>query len=447
MHTNNHSPHVVLRLCREYFGTHVSKTYSWRIGQLEALGRLVSENEDAIQAAVASDLGKPSFEGKFAEVWTVAGEVAATISALKSWMKPQSVSTPLALLPAKSYIVSEPFGVVLIISPFNYPVQLALMPLCAAIAAGNVAVIKPSELTPASSAILAKLIPKYMDNRAFRVVEGAIPETTALLKQKWDLIFFTGSEMVGKIVQKAAAETLTPTVLELGGKSPTIIDSNVGLELAVKRTLWGKLLNAGQTCIAPDYVYIDNKVKAKFFDLAAKQLTAFYGSDAKASGHLAKIVAPRHVERLVKILEQSKGEVKIGGEYDLKSRYVAPTILDCKSTKSYSMNEEIFGPILPVIGYDDINEVIDYINDNPKPLALYVFSNSSKFSDEVIRRTSSGAVVTNDTLMHFTNPELPFGGVGSSGLGSYHGRFGFEAFSHKKPVLEKATWGDAPGMC
>ena len=233
-------------------------------------------------------------------------------------------------------------GTVLIISPFNYPIQLALMPLCACIAAGNTAIIKPSELTPASSSVLAKLIPKYLDTRAFRVVEGSVTETTALLKLKWDLIFFTGSEQVGKIVQKAAAEHLIPTVLELGGKSPTIIDSNCDLNLAVRRTLWGKLMNAGQTCIAPDYVYIDNKIKSQFFVQCKKQLVEFYGSDTQATKYYGRIVAPRHVERLIKILDQSKSEIQVGGEYDIKTKFVAPTILN-STIKSAAMTDEIFG--------------------------------------------------------------------------------------------------------
>jgi len=244
-------------------------------------------------------------------------------------------------------------------------------------------------------------------------------------------------------VQQAAAKTLTPTILELGGKSPSIIDKNTDLDLAVRRTIWGKLMNAGQTCIAPDYVYIHNSIRAKFFELAAKQIDKFYGKDIRGSEHFARIVAERHVDRLAKLIDAHRKDIKYGGEVDKASKYVSPTILDV-TTDGKAMEEEIFGPILPVVGYDNIDEVLDYVNSKPKPLALYVFSNSRATIDRVLNETSSGGVVVNDTVMHFTNPGLPFGGVGNSGMGSYHGRWGFDAFSHRKPVLEKATWGDAP---
>jgi len=276
-------------------------------------------------------------------------------------------------------------------------------------------------------------------------VEGAIQETTALLKEQYDFIFFTGSETVGKIVQKAAAVHLTPTVLELGGKSPNIIHSDANLDLAVRRTVWGKFFNSGQTCIAPDYVYVHNSVKQEFIDKAKRQIAEFYTDDPKQSKDLARIVSERHAERLASIIDADKADVISGGQYSKSERYVAPTLIDVKNiNKAKSMETEIFGPILPIVGYNDLSEVKDYINAHSKPLALYLFTNSQKVVDDIIQSTSSGAVTVNDTLMHFTNNNLPFGGVGSSGLGSYHGKFGFQAFSHPKPILHKSTVGDPP---
>jgi aldehyde dehydrogenase (NAD+) len=430
---------------RAYYQTHVTKTYHWRITQLQALLRLVKENEDSILNAMTQDLSKPTLEAGMSEVWNISAEIEATIKHLSNWMKPEYVPTPAALLPATSYVQQEPYGVALIIAPFNYPFQLAILPLAASIAAGNVACIKPSELTPTTASLLTTLLPKYLDPRSIRVVEGAIAETSALLKERWDFIFFTGSETVGKIVQKAAAVHLTPTVLELGGKSPNIIHSDASLDLAVRRTIWGKYFNAGQTCIAPDFAFVHNSIKNEFIQRAKKQITAFYTENPKNSKDLARIVSERHTERLASVIDAHKNDIVAGGEYSKKERYVAPTLVDVKDINSAkSMQEEIFGPILPIVGYNDINEVKDYINAHPKPLTLYLFTNSQSVIDDIIVSTSSGAVTVNDTLMHFTNNYLPFGGVGSSGIGSYHGKFGYQAFSHPKPVLVKSVYGDPP---
>lgn len=357
-------------------------------------------------------------------------------------MAPERVATPLALVPAESFIVKEPYGVVLIIGPFNYPIQLTVNPLAAALAAGNVAVIKPSELTPASSSLIARLLPTYLDPQALSIIQGAIPETTALLKQHFDYIFFTGSEGVGKVILRAAAEFLTPCTLELGGKSPVIVAEDADLQLAARRILWGKCANAGQSCIAPDYVYAHAKVKKELLQLLKLQTELFYGKDVKNNPDFGRIVNRSHTERLQRVLNEHKADIVCGGDVDVENKYVAPTVLDV-GTNSKVMQSEIFGPILPVIEYTDIKSVLSYINSKPKPLALYLFSSNSDLHKQVIDKTSSGGVSINDVMMHFANPELPFGGVGASGVGAYHGKHGFDVFSHSKPVLNKSRWLDA----
>ena len=360
-------------------------------------------------------------------------------------MSPTYVATPLALLPASSYIVTEPYGVVLIIGPFNYPFQLTIFPLLAAIAAGNCVIIKPSELTQATSKLFADLVPRYLDNSAISVVEGAVEETSILLKQPIDFIFFTGSEAVAKIICRAAAERLIPVVLELGGKSPVIVDNTADLLLAARRIMWGKLLNAGQSCIAPDYVYVHHTVKQEFIDLCKQQIIKFYGQDIKNSKDYGRIVNERHVKRLQGLLNGIKNtnEIKVGGQIDLANKYVAPTIVDT-TIDSTLMTEEIFGPILPIIEYTDISTVLNYINSRPKALSLYIFSNDKNLQDRILKETSSGGMCINDVMFQYANHNLPFGGVGNSGIGSYHGKNGYLMLSHSKSILDKATWGDAP---
>jgi len=315
--------------------------------------------------------------------------------------------------------------------------------LVAALSAGNCAIIKPSELTPASSSLLASLLPRYTDPRAIRVVQGGIPETSALLKEKWDYIFFTGSDVVGRIVAKAAAENLTPYTLELGGKSPTIISPDADLKLAARRIMWGKVLNCGQTCIAPDYVFVPSELKRAFVDECKSVLNQFFQGNVSTSKDYGRIVNERHAKRIAALIDKEKDKILVGGKYDIQSKFVEPTLMEADATSSI-MKDEIFGPILPILTYNDLNTVIEFINSRPKPLALYVFTSSSRFSDRLLKETSSGGVSINDVMMHFANPNLPFGGVGNSGQGNYHGKFGFETFSHAKAVLNKSVYGDAP---
>ena len=430
---------------RAYFNTHVTKPYEWRKHQLDRLSDLLTENEAAFVAALQSDLRKPLYEAAGSEVHLVATEVQRCAALLRSWMQPEYVPTPLSLAPASSYVIRDPYGVVLLIGPFNYPVQLIVLPLVAALSAGNCVVIKPSEAVPAVSSIFASLLPRYLDPQAVIVVEGAIPETTALLKERWDHIFFTGSETVGKIVARAAAEHLTPVTLELGGKSPVIVDADADLQLAARRIIWGRTMNTGQSCIAPDYVFCHSSVKPQLLTLLSSTIDTFYGSDPKQSPDLARIVSTRHAQRLASIIDAHKADVVKGGGYDVESRWVEPTVLDLKlSTDGKAMQEELFGPVLPVIDFTDLATVIAYINARPKPLALYLFTSNSATQHRVLTQTSSGGVSLNDTIVHIANKDLPFGGVGSSGMGAYHGKWGYQQLSHTKAVVHKSVYGDAP---
>lgn len=428
---------------RSSYSSGSSYSYDWRVAQLSGLLRLCHENTEKITASLAKDLGKPEFEANFSEVLSTSTELSSMLSSLSSWMSDVSVPTPLGLLPGSSFIRSEPYGVCLIISPFNYPFQLSILPLAAALSAGNVCVLKPSELTPCTSSLLSSLLPLYLSQEAVKVVTGAVEETTELLKQKWDYIFFTGSEFVGKIVQRAAADHLTPTTLELGGKSPCIVHSDADLPVAAKRIIWGKSLNCAQTCIAPDYVYVHESVKSQLVSECKKVIKQFHGQNTKESSDYGRIVNKRHTQRLAKLIEEEEGKILCGGEVDVEERFVDLTLVEADES-SPTMKEEIFGPILPILSYSDIDSVIKNINSRAKPLSLYVFTRSSSVSNHFLQRTSSGGVTINDTLMHFANPHLPFGGVGSSGIGSYHGKFGFDTFSHKKAVLHRSFSLDAP---
>jgi aldehyde dehydrogenase (NAD+) len=329
-----------------------------------------------------------------------------------------------------------------VIAPWNYPIQLLVEPMAAALAAGNCVVAKPSELSPACSAALARLIPRYVDTDAVVVVEGGVPESTALLEQRWDHICFTGSTAVGRVVAQAAAKHLTPTLLELGGKSPTYVHASADLDVAARRIVWGKFLNVGQTCIAPDYVLADRQVRDELVDKLVTTVHDFYGADPKASASLGRIVSDRHLQRLQGLLDQGAGTVATGGQVDAATRYVAPTITVDPPLESPVMQEEIFGPILPVLAVDGLDEAKAFITSRPKPLALYVFAKDDDVVSSVVDDVSSGGVCVNQTLMHLLPPDLPFGGVGDSGMGAYHGKAGFDAFSHHKSVLNKPTKPD-----
>jgi aldehyde dehydrogenase (NAD+) len=414
---------------------------SWRLRQLTGLLRFLSECEAEICDALATDLGKPRLEAYTAEIAYLDGELRMTKSHLERWMKPDRVSTPLVLQPGASRIYKEPLGVVLIIAPWNYPCQLAIGPLIGAIAAGNCAILKPSEIASATSSLLARRLPDYVDSDAIKVIEGGIPETTALLAERFDHIFYTGNGQVGRIVMRAAAEYLTPVTLELGGKSPCILDSSADVELACHRIAWGKFSNAGQTCVAPDYVMVHRDIHDAFVERLQEVLKAFYGDDPQKSPDYGRVVNVRHHRRLTALLEGQT--VVCGGQHDEDDRYLAPTVLRDVSPDSAVMQDEIFGPILPVIAIDCIDDAIEFVLGRPKPLALYVFARNRVVAKSVLERTSSGGAVINHAWMHLANHNLPFGGVGESGMGAYHGRSTFDTFSHHKSVLD-ATRIDPP---
>ena len=415
----------------------LTRPLAWRKHQLEQILKMLEDNEAAFLGALATDLGKPSVEGFITDIAFVTGEVKSMIKKLKKWNKPERVRTPLVAMPARSRLIPEPLGVVLVIAPWNYPIQLLLVPAAGAIAAGNAVVMKPSEVSAATSALLGELVPKYMDPSAVAIVEGGIPETTDLLEQRFDHIFYTGNGTVGRVVMAAAVKNLTPVTLELGGKSPVIVDSSANLKVSAHRIAWGKWLNAGQTCVAPDYVLVDEKVRDAFVDELGKAVGEFYGENPQASESYARIVSPRHFDRLTGLLRGAT--VAVGGVTDEETRYIAPTVLVDVDMESAVMNEEIFGPILPVISVTSTDDAISYVNAHDHPLALYVFAENKKVVREVLARTTAGGVTVNGTILHLTNPNLPFGGIGESGMGGYHGRAGVRIFQHMKPVLTRGT--------
>lgn len=420
---------------REAYDSGLTAQRHWRINQLTALRQLVVDNEQVIEAALFSDLGKSSSEAQLTEIGIILGDIDYALKNLSSWLKPARVSVPLAAFPAKAYVVSEPVGVALIIAPWNYPMQLLLAPLIGAIAAGNAAVLKPSELAPATSAALAKLIPVYLDARAIAVVEGAAQETGWLLEQHYDHIFYTGNGRVGRIVMAAAAKNLTPVSLELGGKSPIYLDDSVDLEAAALRIAWAKYLNAGQTCVAPDYILATTAVQKKLEGFLATAIKNLYGADPLASADYGRIINDTHFARLNGYL--ADGRVVASGKPIAKKRFIPPTVLWDVSRDAPVMQEEIFGPILPVITVTDMDDAINFINAKPKPLALYVFSDDARVRKAFTERTSSGALGFNVAILHLSVPGLPFGGVGESGMGAYRGKRSFDTFSHEKAVLSK----------
>lgn len=423
-----------------YFNSNTTKPIKFRIKQLKKLQSLIRSNETKMNEAIFIDFGRSAFENYLAETGIILHEISVALDNLKKWAQPQKVTTNLVNLPGKSYIIPEPLGVVLVIGAWNYPYNISLIPAIAAIAAGNTVVLKPSEIPTNTSKMLAHLINSNFNANFFVVVEGGIAETTELLQQKFDKIFFTGSTAVGKIVYKAAAEYLIPVTLELGGKSPAVFDEKCNLKISVKRLIWGKFFNAGQTCIAPDYVLIPKKLKEQFLKLAIEEIKKMDYSVSKSN--YVQIINDKNLYRLIELIDTSK--IVFGGNYNLENRILEPTILTDITLKDKVMQEEIFGPILPVLTYTDLDEAVNLIKDNPKPLALYIFSNNRKIKDKILSEISSGGCVINDTMVHFANSNLPFGGVGNSGIGSYHGKFGFDTFSHFKSVLEKSTIFEPP---
>jgi aldehyde dehydrogenase (NAD+) len=415
---------------------------SYRKQSLLKLLNAVQDQEAEIIQALYDDFKKPAFEAVVTETSYVVGELKHTIKNINKWAKPQWVLPSFLNFPSTDYLYKEPYGKVLIISPWNYPYQLALAPLISAIAAGNQVVVKPSELTPNTSKIIAKLIAETFDENHVKCVEGGTAVAQELLAQRWDYIFFTGSVSVGKIVAKAAAENLTPVTLELGGKNPCIIEQSANLKLTAKRIVWGKFLNAGQTCIAPDYLLVQESIKTKLIDFLQEEIILAYGENPETSPDFPRIINEKNWKRQTSYIENQS--VLFGGKTTAEDFYIAPTLLDNPSLESLVMKEEIFGPILPILSYNSEADLEQIITHYEKPLSLYVFTENKAFAQKIISKYSFGGGCINDTVIHFANKRLPFGGVGHSGIGAYHGRLSFELFSHQKAIVKKGNWLDIP---
>lgn len=413
-------------------------SYAWRVGQLAALERLLTEQREAIGSALVEDLDMLPAEAWLTNVSPLLTELKHTRKYLKGWMRANRVNVPLAFRPGKAWSRPEPRGVALVISPWNYPVLLLLLPVIGAIAAGNCVVMKPSEVAPATSALLARLVDAYLDGSAIAIVEGGVEATNGLIDAGVDYIFFTGSTVVGMSIMATAARHLTPLTLELGGKSPVIVAADADLRISARRIAWAKRMNAGQTCVAPDYVLVDNRVKQAFVQMLKEEVQGFEAAGASAS----KIINSRHADRISRLLDGHGGSLVYGGRVDVENRSIQPTIILEPGPDSLLMQEEIFGPLLPVIGVDDLEDAIGFINNRPKPLALYVMTKSDAIAERVIENTSSGGVCINHLIVHLGIHDLPFGGVGPSGFGAYHGKAGFDAMSHRKSVFRKSFWPD-----
>ncbi|MBE6061119.1 MAG: aldehyde dehydrogenase [Clostridium sulfidigenes] len=422
----------------KFFESKKSRDIDFRINQLRSLKSAIKKYEYKIYEALYKDLGKCEFESYTTEVGFVLNSISHTIKNLKKWAKKEKVKTPLYLFPAKSFIISEPYGTVLIIGPYNYPFQLLVEPLVGALAAGNCVVLKPSENVPNLSRVITEMITETFPKEYIRSVEGGIETNTSLINGTFDYIFFTGSAQVGKIIMEAAARNLVPVTLELGGKSPVIVDESADIRVAAKRIIWGKTINVGQTCVAPDYVVVNNKVKDELIKELKLQIQSFYGKDAMESKDYGRIVNDRHFIRLKNILDKEADKIIYGGKVNREKRYIEPTLIDA-SWEGAAMSEEIFGPILPIISFSNLDEIIGEIKKLSKPLALYLFTENYEVEKKVLEETSSGGACINDTITHLANPELPFGGVGNSGIGAYHGKESFKTFSHRKSVVRKTT--------
>jgi acyl-CoA reductase-like NAD-dependent aldehyde dehydrogenase len=418
---------------REYFLSGSTRPAAWRRAQLQSVKALFTENHDELCEALWKDLRRNVTDADLMDVAYNVKEADYALEHLDAWMEPQRVHTPLVFEPGHVRVRRDPFGVTLIIGAWNEPFMLLFAPLVAALAGGNTAVLKPSELAVACSAAAARLVPKYFDPRAVAVVEGAVPETTALLAQKWDLIFFTGSPAVGKVVHRAAAQHLTPCVLELGGKNPTIVHASAHLKSAARRIAYGRFMNSGHICTAPDHVLVWPEIKDEFVQHMAATVREFYGEDPQKSPDYGRVINQRNFDRLKGLL--GSGRVAIGGQTDATERYIAPTVLVDVLPDSPIMQEEVFGPILPVLEIDSVEAVIAWVNSMPRPLGLYVFAEDLDVAERILAATESGDAAINDCSIHPLVPELPFGGVGNSGMGKYHGRWGFEAFTNARGVL------------
>lgn len=426
-----------------YFASHQTKDLNFRVDQLKKLKQVIKSYENRIQQALWLDLHKSPEETYLTEISIVTQELDLHIKNLKKWAKPKKVSTPLQLKPSSGKIYVEPLGVALIIAPWNYPFQLLINPLVGAMAAGCCAILKPSEFTPNIARVMEEMIEQNFKEDFVKVVIGGQQVGEILLRQQFDMIFFTGSSQVGKIVMKAAAEHLTPVILELGGKSPCIVDEDANLDIAAKRIVWGKTINVGQTCIAPDYLLVNKKIKKELIGKIKAHIEEMFGRAISESKYYGRIVNDKTFESLTRLLNETGGDISFGGEIKKAERFIAPTIIDNVDPGDVLMQKEIFGPLLPVMDFEDIDQALDFINSKPKPLALYYFGKKER-AGEVIKRTSSGGASINDTLIHIGNQNLPFGGVGYSGFGKYHGKQSFLNFSNQRGVATSPTWIDIP---
>jgi aldehyde dehydrogenase (NAD+) len=428
---------------REFFMTHQTKDVEFRISQLKQLKRAILTYEDRLYEALWKDLHKSKFESYATEIGLVLTEIGEHIRHLKKWARPRRVFTNQMIhFWSTSTIYQEPYGLVLVIAPWNYPFQLLINPLVGAISAGNCVTLKASEYTPNTAEVMGQMIREFFSPEYISLFGGGREANQALLSHQWDYIFFTGSPLVGKVVMAAAAKNLTPVSLELGGKSPCIVDQDANLKIAASRIVWGKYINAGQTCIAPDYLFVHHSVKDELLSLMKKKIAAYFGEDPKASPDYVRIATVSKTERLAVFLKDA--DIYAGGEVDLEARYIAPTIMVNVNRDDLIMQEEIFGPILPVMEFHELSEVTHYVNSHPKPLAFYYFSSNAQKQQEMLRTTSSGGGCINEVLMHIANDRLPFGGVGNSGIGHYHGKYSFEVFSHARSIMKKASFIDIP---
>ncbi len=422
---------------KKLFNSNATKSYSYRVAMLDKLYNIIKQNEQEIIDALNDDLGKSETEAYITEIAAMKSEIKYYKSNLKKFMQPERVSTTKTIFPAKSYILREPKGVVLIISPWNYPFYLSITPLILAIATGNCAIIKPSEISKKSTLLLEKMINESFDNNYIKVVSGGVETTNGLLENRFDHIFFTGSTTVGRIIMQKAATHLTPITLELGGKSPVIVDHTADIKLAAKRIVWGKLLNAGQTCIAPDYVYAHLSIKDELIKAMISTIHAFYLENPIEHIDYQRVVNEKHFNRIIELIK--KENVVYGGNYDINTLKIEPTILDNVTLDDKVMQDEIFGPLMPILPYNDLTEVINNIKNGEKPLSLYIFTNDEAIKKRINNEVSFGGGTINDTLQHLLNDNLPFGGIGNSGIGKYHGRFGFDELSNLKSIVDKST--------
>lgn len=431
--------HEMIEAQRRFYFTGETRSIKFRKEMLMKLHDAIVEREEVILEALSKDLGKSTFESYTTEVGFVLSSISYMVKEIDEWAKPEKVKTPIHLQPAKSFITREPYGSVLIIGPFNYPFQLVLEPLIGALIAGNCAIVKPSEFAIETSRVIKELIESVFSSDYVRVVEGEREETSALIHAPFDYIFFTGSAAVGKVVMKAAAERLTPITLELGGKSPAVVDQTADLKNAAERIMWGKFLNAGQTCVAPDYLLVHSSVKEALIKEMIAALKRFYGKDAEKSADYGRLIHRRHYDRIYAMLEKERERVLYGGESNEETLYVAPTLLDNISWENSIMAEEIFGPLLPILEYEDLGEALHRIRQNPKPLAAYFFTENDQAEQYFIDTLPFGGGCINDTISHVGNIHLPFGGVGNSGFNAYHGKASFDLFTHAKSMMKRST--------